>query len=73
MSYCDPNNPCDECRTAIANAPKPPEKRPLKDRCGRKREYKTDGNGDLIYVVCDRRSSHNGKHRGRVLGEKLFW
>jgi hypothetical protein len=74
MSQCDPNNPCELC------APKPNvvrEKMPLANRCGRKNEYKSDGEGNPIYVICDRRSRHNGKHRGRVkfeeFTEKLFW
>jgi len=74
MSQCDPNDPCELCRSA---APVVREKVSLKNRCERKQLYKTDGQGNEIFVICDRRRGHNGKHRGRVkcaeTTEKLYF
>lgn len=46
-------------------------------KCGREVLYKTDGNGDRIIAICDRKVGHKGAHRGRIsfeeLSEKVFW
>lgn len=56
----------------------PPRKREL---CGEKREYKTDGNGEMAVLSCDRLPKHAGEHRGRyryMVGgewwsETIYW
>jgi hypothetical protein len=74
MSYCGPEDPCDAGKGMYQPQP---TRRPLASRCGRARLYKTDtdSEGQLVEVnlTCDRRAGHNGSHRARYDGGKVFW
>ena len=72
MSECGPDCPCG----AWGKPPEPPKvesNAKLRAICGRTRNYKTDGEGNMLGAKCDRKPGHNGSHRGRVAGETIYW
>ena len=74
MSECGP-----DCKCGANDVPAPIAQREKRTtgKCGREVMYKTDGNGDQIIAICDRKVGHRGTHRGRIdfgkFGEKVFW
>lgn len=87
MSYCEPGCNCSRCKEAFEREAANQERNKAREIsifvrnaeqraariCGVSRLYKYDGDCKPVSAECDRIKGHNGQHRARVAGDKVFW